>query len=29
MRHAGRLTAEAEGIFIGGSMEKLLAHAAA
>lgn len=29
MRHAGRLTAEADGIFIGGSMEKLLAHAAA
>lgn len=29
MRHHGRLTAEAEGIFIGGSMEKLLAHAAA
>lgn len=29
MRHAGSLTAEAEGIFIGGSMEKLLAHAAA
>jgi len=29
MRCDGRLTAEAEGIFIGGSMEKLLATAAA
>lgn len=29
MRHEGRVTAEAEGIFIGGSMEKLRATAAA
>jgi acyl-coenzyme A thioesterase PaaI-like protein len=29
MRHGDTLLAEAEGIFIGGSMEKLLAHAAA
>lgn len=29
MRHAGRVTAEAEGIFIGGSLEKLRAAAAA
>lgn len=29
MRHEGRLTAEAEGIFIGGSIEKLRAAAAA
>lgn len=29
MRHEGRLTAEASGVFIGGSMEKLLATAAA
>jgi len=29
MRHEGRVTAEAEGIFIGGSMEKLRAAAAA
>ena len=28
MRHRGRLTAEASGVFIGGSMEKLLAPAA-